>query len=289
MAANRFLATTHAWLCGFTRVQLEILLTLLLALIGYADYLIGADISLSILYLLPAGIATWYVGRNTGIALALASAVFSQMAHIGTGRIQAHPWLTAWNGFLHFCFMLIIVHLLAHLHAHLRVEQQLAKKDALTGIFNRRAFMESLQYILDMAAREHWPVTLTYVDVDDFKDINDSKGHAEGDRVLRMIASGLVQPMRHTDVVARLGGDEFALILPHADRRTAEHLVERLRAAIVDEGSPVTCSIGCVTFLAPTTAEYAVMQADMLMYEAKKHGKNRVAFAESGARLADRA
>ena len=288
MATDRFLAVANEWLSGLSFGQLVAISILSLVLIDGADYLFGADISLAVLYLFPIGIATWYIGRDAGIALALASAVSSHGEEFMTGIATMQPWLTAWNGVLHFGFMLAVVVLLSNLQKHLRIEQELAKKDALTGVLNRRAFVESLQYILDLAARDHWPVTLTYVDVDDFKRINDQQGHAEGDRVLCLIASRLSHSVRHTDMVARLGGDEFALILPHTDRQTAEHIVDKLRRSLqqaaVEEGLPVTCSIGCVTFLAPIAAQNAVAEADQLMYQAKQQGKNRVAFAERGVR-----
>jgi diguanylate cyclase (GGDEF)-like protein len=188
-----------------------------------------------------------------------------------------------WNGLLHFGFLLVIAYLLDRLRAHIEVEQELARSDHLTGIFNRRAFLEQLQFRCDLAAREGKPITLAYIDLDDFKRINDSSGHDEGDRILRLVASTVANSVRRTDVVARLGGDEFALLIAGADRTGAEGVIAKvmdsLRETLDCEKSVVTCSIGCVTYLSPPIdAATAIGAADALMYEVKNQGKNAVAF-----------
>ena len=266
-----------------SRVRIFGVALLGVALVGVSDYLVGFEISLSVFYLGPVGIATWYAGRNTGVLIALISTLSAFAANLGAGHIVTRPGIMIWNGLLHFGFMLVVAYLLDSLRIHIESEQELARSDSLTGIVNRRAFLEHLQYHLDLAAREEKPITLAYIDLDNFKRINDRGGHEEGDRVLRLVASTLTESVRRTDMVARLGGDEFALLIAGADRAGAESLIEKVRQSLVQaldgEQSVVTCSIGCVTFqVPPPTADTAIRTADTLMYKVKSQGKNAVAF-----------
>ena len=252
-------------------------------LVGVPDYLVGFEISLTVFYLGPVGIATWYAGRKIGALVALISIFAALAADVGAGHLLTRPGIMIWNGLLHFGFMLVVAYLLDSLRTHVESEQELARSDYLTGIVNRRAFLEHLQYHLDVAAREGKPLTLAYIDLDDFKRINDRGGHEEGDRVLRLVASTLTKSVRRTDMVARLGGDEFAMLIAGADRTGAESLIEKVRHSLLQvlygEKSLVTCSIGCVTFqVPPSNADAAISAADTLMYKVKRQGKNAVAF-----------
>ena len=251
--------------------------------IGVLDYLAGSEISLSVFYLCPVGVASWYGGRRSGIWIALISTLAAFAEHFMEGQFLAHPWIMIWNGFLHLGFMLVVAYLIDRLRFHIESEQALARSDSLTGLFNRRAFLENLRYRLELAAREGKPISLAYLDLDDFKRINDEGGHHEGDRVLRLVASTLMASVRRTDLVGRLGGDEFALLITDADRAAAESLIAKvkhsLQQAFDRERPAVNCSIGCVTFQKPLPGvEDAIRSADLLMYKVKRQGKNAVAF-----------
>jgi len=155
-------------------------------------------------------------------------------------------------------------------------------------MLNRRALFERLEYVLQLARRQQSTFTIVYIDVDAFKTINDTHGHAEGDRVLRTTAEVLANNIRRADTVARLGGDEFALLLVDTDRLGAEELISKVRHqlkdALASAGLPATCSIGAVTFhRPPATADDAIEAADALMYKVKAGGKNGTAFEEAGA------
>ncbi|MBS0309020.1 MAG: GGDEF domain-containing protein, partial [Proteobacteria bacterium] len=253
--------------------------------IGVVDYWAGADISLSIFYLVPIGMGAWYTGWRTAVFLSVLSAIVNRIDDLGTGFSNQHSWLAIWNVALTLIFMLVFSYLLTLLRGRLEYENHLARTDVLTGVCNRRSVIEKLEYMLELAARERWPVSLIYVDVDDFKQVNDKKGHAEGDKILRLIACKLNDSLRQTDIVGRLGGDEFAMILPHTDRQTAAHLIQdlhrKLEQSLADGGLLATCSMGCVTLHAPISVEMALKEADTLMYQAKKQGKRQVVFAES--------
>ena len=252
-------------------------------LISIPDALFGYEISLSVFYLCPVGIATWYAGRTSGVAIALISTLSSLAEYFTAAPVLASPGIMAWNGLLHLGFMLTVAYLLDSLRSRVEIVQELARSDPLTGIFNRRAFLEHLQYRLDLAARDAKSITLAYIDLDDFKRLNDDGGHAEGDRVLRRVASTLRESIRRSDVVARLGGDEFIVLINGADRTGVESLVAKVREALLraldDEQVSVTCSVGCMRFPAPPPdADAAIRAADALMYKVKRQGKNAVAF-----------
>lgn len=164
-----------------------------------------------------------------------------------------------------------------------RVLQQLmaqSHRDALTGVANRRGFMLALDKAHRRAHRERRAYALLMVDIDHFKRINDSQGHAAGDAALRDVALQLGQGVRAGDLVGRLGGEEFGVLLPGSDLAGAEGLAERLRE-IVAAGTPVTVSIGVALALpdgeaAAETAEAVMARADAALYRAKGEGRNRV-------------
>ena len=255
MSLGRAFGPVNRALCKLSRAQILVVALVGVGVVGVPDYLVGFEISLSVLYVCPVAIATWYAGRQTGTLIAWLSALSGLAGDFGAGHVFARPGLMIWNGLLHFGFLLVIAYLLDSLRTHMDVQRDLARSDPVTGIFNRRAFLEQLQFRLDLAAREGKPITLAYIDLDDFKRINDRSGHDEGDRVLRVVASALTKSVRRTDVVARLGGDEFALLIAGADRAGAEQLIAKMRHSLLEtrdcDQSVVSCSIGCVTFLSP--------------------------------------
>jgi diguanylate cyclase (GGDEF)-like protein/PAS domain S-box-containing protein len=173
--------------------------------------------------------------------------------------------------------------------------RQLADHDQLTGLFNRRRFDEQLKHELARAGRYASHSAVLSIDIDNFKSINDSAGHAAGDAVLVHVASVLTHHSRSSDVVARLGGDEFAVLLSAvgADeaRTVAEHLLGEIRSsAAVYGGKPyrVTVSIGVVAFESDdATAGEVLVNADLAMYAAKQSGRDRVVvYTASEARSA---
>lgn len=168
-----------------------------------------------------------------------------------------------------------------------RFEDQLldlANHDPLTGLFNRRRFNEEIERQLSTARRYGMTGALLFLDLDQFKDVNDSRGHRAGDDLLVALARLLRERLRETDVIARLGGDEFAVLLPHTDETEAGLVAQSLLDAIRGEtftiaGSPfgVTASIGVALFPAhASTASELLSSADLAMYEAKERGRNRI-------------
>ncbi len=175
--------------------------------------------------------------------------------------------------------------------AHARLRHQ-AMTDELTGVYSRRYMMDSLRRTIKATTRSVGHVGCLLADVDHFKTINDTRGHLEGDRVLRHIASVIAASVRETDLVARYGGEEFVVLLPHTDLEGALHLGEKIRATVASACSPVTISIGAAaiaepevpTLLAQDGMEGLISKllraADRAVYSAKAKGRNCVVPAD---------
>ncbi len=169
--------------------------------------------------------------------------------------------------------------------------QRMATTDALTGLLNRRAFLESVDRERARSDRHILPFSLLLLDIDHFKKVNDTRGHAAGDAVLKGVAQVLLKVARRSDVVARWGGEEFVIALPQTGEAGARIAAERVRRAIAasshpaPEGDPlvVTASIGVASSESPWKAEGLIGAADAAMYAAKARGRNRVEILTSGA------
>ncbi|HET6442451.1 MAG TPA: sensor domain-containing diguanylate cyclase [Phycisphaerae bacterium] len=168
--------------------------------------------------------------------------------------------------------------------------EELATTDDLTGLANRRRFMEVLEAEFQRSRRYGGQLALAMVDVDRFKSFNDAHGHAFGDRVLVEVAKRLVAEARQTDVVARLGGDEFVILMPETSADEAVQAAERIRKAVskdpLSDGErsvPATISVGIGTVenAKAGTPESLLKQADDAMYAAKESGRNRVCLVPS--------
>jgi diguanylate cyclase (GGDEF)-like protein/PAS domain S-box-containing protein len=164
-----------------------------------------------------------------------------------------------------------------HMETQLKYQ---ADHDPLTGLYNRRRFAEELDLVLRNASRYKRHGALLMLDLDDFKVLNDTHGHAAGDRALKALGQAILNRVRASDVVARLGGDEFAVVLPEADERQALAVAEDIRADVAASGDDAETHITCG--LVPfdehwdLLAHDVLIAADIALYEAKEKGKNRV-------------
>jgi len=163
------------------------------------------------------------------------------------------------------------------------LEEQ-AVRDPLTCLFNRRYFQETLEREIARAKRENMPVGIIVMDLDRFKQVNDSFGHRAGDNFLREIGNLLMRNIRREDAACRIGGEEFVIIMPGASIEVTgqraeliRSLTEALRVADTEAGFNITMSVGISAYPSlGTSGEEILIQADRALYQAKKNGRNQV-------------
>ena len=255
--------------------------TLLAVLLGIFDYLTGPDISFLIFYLFPVSLVAWFGGRRAGALMVLISVVTWFFADVMTRVPQAHFLIPFWSVIEKSGVFLIIAYIVSVMRTAFDREKASARIDFLTGILNRRSFFEYADIENNRAHRYQRPFTMVYMDLDNFKLVNDLFGHDVGDMLLRSVAETLRENIRKIDLIARMGGDEFVLLLPETGYEPAQAAVRKIQERLLDvarkHGWPVTFSIGAVTFIgSPTTVDEMIKVADSLMYSVKKSGKNMV-------------
>jgi len=253
--------------------------TVALLCVAVGDRLTGPDVSFTLLYLGPTAFSTWFVSRRAGMAMSIASAVSAMTSDYATRPTPLPVAVAGWNVAVNLGTYFALVFVLSALKTRLALEQRLARTDPLTMIANRRAFLEQARVELERARRTALPITVVYLDCDDFKVVNDVLGHSQGDALLCKTAATLRSVTRAMDCVARLGGDEFGLLLVDADEATASALIQRVRSALAAatrrEGWSVSFSMGAATFsIPPRSVDEMLRHADQLMYAAKRSGKD---------------
>jgi diguanylate cyclase (GGDEF)-like protein len=256
---------------------------LLVALVALLDYATGPYLSFSVFYLLPVAVCAWWGGYWHGVLLAIAGSAAWNLVESLENPLMP-PAAGVWNGVGRFCTMALVAGLVARLHAGALRERRLARTDALTGAANGRTFYEAVASEAGRARRASRPLTLAYLDLDDFKQLNDRLGHAAGDAALVHLVRTVYPLLRGSDLLARLGGDEFGLLLPETGADGAVTLLDRLQEVLSREmerrGWPLTLSVGALTFLHPLRdVDLMIHRVDLLMYEAKRKGKGRVEHA----------
>jgi len=255
------------------------------ALLGFLDYysdtITGVDYTLAFFYLLPVSFVAWFSGRNAGIAISLLCVLTKMSVQPASKEAIS---LVIWKNGTSLAFFLVITILIVKIRQLLDQERVLSRTDNLTGAVNARAFLELLTNEIYRQDRYDHPFGLAYIDVDNFKEINDNMGHAAGDIVLKTVVKTISENLRRTDIIARLGGDEFGILFPDTDEEAGPAVIgkirEQLNICMMQHNIPVTFSIGLLTCPEPPeSANEIITIVDNLMYHVKKNGKNSVRHA----------
>jgi diguanylate cyclase (GGDEF)-like protein len=251
---------------------------LAVALLAVVDYLTGPELRFFIFYWPPIALATWSCGRRWGLAFVALSGVAWVTANVPETRAASS--VLVWNTGVNLASFALFAYVVTVIREMVNRERAAARTDPLTGAANSRAFLERVGLEIRRCSREEQPLSLAYLDADDFKHVNDRLGHAAGDELLRRATATILSHVRSTDCLARLGGDEFALLMPGTDAVAAEQVMARilsaLQAVATATGLPVSFSVGVVTSAGGQTAEQLVAAADAVMYEVKAAGKGSV-------------
>ena len=250
------------------------------ALFGLLDILTPVEASFSFLYLFPIGFVTWFGGKSAGIIISMVCATLLSIHNFVDISI-----ISIWNILSTYAVFSIFSVMLSKIHKMWLNERALSQKDPLTGMMNIRAFSELVEYEILLLKRKGSPFSIAYLDLDNFKIVNDRYGHKRGDELLKSVAINIVENLRKTDVVARVGGDEFAIFLPATDHDTVKVVMEKVRerlnnTLIESELRETTFSIGVLTCSSgESDLDELISIADSLMYEVKNNGKNNVRYA----------
>ena len=239
------------------------------------------DLRLGILYLVPVLLATWHDGLIWGVAFAIGTGLLRYLTGLDQMAPDTPVAIRLANEAAYLIVLGVAMAGLAQMRRTQTALERLATQDELTGALNARAFEERLSEELDRDRRYNVPLALLYLDLDDFKAVNDRHGHRTGDAVLRLVVNATRRAVRQSDIIGRLGGDEFAVLMPETEGAVAEAAATRLADGIreVFRGTPsVTASIGLVSTVNTSIvrAEDLLRRADQAMYDAKRGGKDRV-------------
>jgi len=251
--------------------------------IGYIRYLTGPELALSLFYLFPIFLVTWHIGLWAGLTISFASAISWLIADVMMLHAFSSVLIPYINETFRLVVFIIITYTIHQLKITLENHKELAEKDPLTLLSNRRTFYNLSNMELKKAKRYHTPISFLYMDLDNFKEINDHFGHETGDILLQSVASTLKNSVRSIDNIVRLGGDEFGILLSETDAESAKLVTQKiemkLRKLMSDNHWPLTVSTGVITFKTlPESVDEMVKEADAQMYVAKKMGKNRAQY-----------
>lgn len=254
---------------------------LFIALIGLVDYFIGFEAFLTILYLFPVLLITWYGSLVRGIFISVIS-VLAWFVFTSTGEPQISVLISPFINMIGIwgTFLIVIV-IVSGFRTSLKKEQMLSLEDKLTHAISNRAFIEILAKEIKRTARYNRSLTLVYMGVNDMDGVNKKYGREVGDRLLVTVAETIKHNLRTSDSISRLGGDEFGILLPETDHDQAQIVMAKVQKTlniIMEQNKwKVTYNIGMVACHGEVTSlEELLKQADELMKQAKNDETNNI-------------
>ncbi len=238
---------------------LEVLSAVLVVLIGLYDYWVGSEVPVTLFYLLPILISAWFGRKWSGYGIALVSIAACAIAnwrfheYVSVGLLF---WNIAMKTVIFLFFAYFIIQIKGKV-SELNLDNALSPRiDPLTKIFNSRTFYEIVEVEMKKLQRYKRPIAIAYMDINNFKTINNSFGNTTGDRVLFTIAQEIRRNVRISDIIARIGGDEFVFLMPEAEINGVKVFVAKIQGILAktaeENGWPIAFSFGATLFLKPT-------------------------------------
>lgn len=286
MVARQTLYTFVKYINTFDRRYLISLALCLELLIAWGDYITGPLAPFAHFYLIPITCSAYFLGKRwtfiiTLLAIIAGIPVFLQP--LKSGQLMPLMLDLTSKTIIYLFFVLLV----SEMRKLMDTLKELASEDPLTRANSGRYFYEFGSTEIARAQRSKQPLTLAFIDLDNFKDVNDTLGHQQGDALLVEIAATIKANLREGDILGRLGGDEFAILLTQTDQQQAKVILSRMQANLLNAVHPydtrVTFSIGVVTYLAdkPTSMKELVALADKAMYVIKKSTKNAIQYCDT--------
>jgi diguanylate cyclase (GGDEF)-like protein len=250
-------------------------------LLGYVlDELAQDNLPLTLLYLAPVIFVSWFGRKLHAFLSTIPTAVALWLATRSFAPSMLSQTVTVASQFLTYNMVGMLV---SHLRSSQDHERELARRDPLTRLLNTLGFGETATRELVRMRRYSRPVSVLYLDVDDFKLVNDARGHSAGDEALRIVAGAIASSIREVDTAARVGGDEFVVLMPETGYAGMKTAALRIRQHLARVTDGLTLSLGGASFeLPPQSVDEMIHEVDDLMYRAKSGGKARAAFLRSG-------
>lgn len=250
----------------------------LVGLIVTLDHYSGVHLRLFPLYFVPISL----LASTRSLRMTLGAAAILSIIWAVANYDDAHQAAVSANIFSQFLAFATVGYLVNINKRRADQQELLASTDALTGLLNSRAFHERAGIHVALQRRAPRPMTLAYLDVDNFKQVNTTLGHIGADELLQDVSAAMQASLRESDLIGRLGGDEFAILLPATGLSDARYALQRLRKAVFAKTSeramPITVSIGAVVFESPVASVSDMLEAsDQLMYRVKGQTKDDLA------------
>ena len=277
---GRLLGGFGDWLDGLPAWLIVVISLSIVGTVAFINVTTSDQINVSIFYIGPVVFTTWLVSPRAGLFVAAVCAALWSIVEILT--VHELSWLIwTWNLVSLSIFLVLTVFMVNLARRAIAAERDASRTDALTKVANGRAFQDRAALAINEMRRTRHPLTFCYLDLDYFKEVNDTLGHREGDALLLVLAESLASRLRSTDLVARLGGDEFGILLPETDFAAADAVLKDMSDALAEAVAsrwPVGVTGGAITFLQPPPSTDQMLSiADKLMYETKQKGRGRVA------------
>jgi len=245
-------------------------------LLGVFRAATDAELTFASFALIPVLVIAWIGGKRNGMLMAFLAATMWAISDLAIEQQYSAQWVPWANAITRLIIYCLVAFLTAQVRQQFEREYEHATHDPLTGLLNRRAFLDIGNHEVVRSKRYAHSLAVIFLDLDDFKQINDTKGHDVGDEALRTTAKALLSSLRSTDQVARLGGDEFTVLLPETGYDAASEAGRKISIAVkaaLSDFPPVRASFGIAWFgNADRLFPEMLKAADQLMYEAKESG-----------------